>query len=175
MPERDLNTIKVNAAQVVVFMPDGDLNTIIVYATQVVVFMPEGDKTRMGGTMRLGSRVTILRPGSRAFSLYGGTGESELEVRMYTCNTWCTKRRHLHAFRNCAVHFQGPSVAALTFSDCSITQLQHCPNLEQRLLELCLHQNKCDRTMTQTQSRPILDRHLHEFRVDHKRCGYGMT
>lgn len=43
--------------------------------------MPEGDKTRMGGTMRLGSRVTILRPGSRAFSLYGGTEESELEVR----------------------------------------------------------------------------------------------
>lgn len=43
--------------------------------------MPEGDRTRMGGTMRLGSRVTVLRPGSRAFELYGGIGSEELEVR----------------------------------------------------------------------------------------------
>ena len=49
--------------------------------TQVVVFMPEGDRTRMGGTMRLGSRVTVLRPGSQAFKLYGGEGTEELEVR----------------------------------------------------------------------------------------------
>ncbi|CAM9329113.1 unnamed protein product [Ectocarpus fasciculatus] len=47
---------------------------------EVVVFMPEGDRTRMGGTMRLGSRVTVLRPGSRAFELYGGKGTEELEV-----------------------------------------------------------------------------------------------
>lgn len=43
--------------------------------------MPEGDRTRMGGTMRLGSRVTVLRPGSQAFQLYGGEGTEELEVR----------------------------------------------------------------------------------------------
>lgn len=43
--------------------------------------MPEGDRTRMGGTMRLGSRVTVLRPGSQAFQLYGGEGKEELEVR----------------------------------------------------------------------------------------------
>lgn len=42
--------------------------------------MPEGDRTRMGGTMRLGSRVTVLRPGSQAFQLYGGEGMEELEV-----------------------------------------------------------------------------------------------
>lgn len=47
---------------------------------KVVVFMPEGDRTRMGGTMRLGSRVTVLRPGSHAFQLYGGEGTEELEV-----------------------------------------------------------------------------------------------
>lgn len=45
--------------------------------------MPEGDRTRMGGTMRLGSRVTVLRPGSQAFQLYGGEGMEELEVRYY--------------------------------------------------------------------------------------------
>lgn len=43
--------------------------------------MPEGDRTRMGGTMRLGSRATLLRPGSRAFDLYGGKGADALEVR----------------------------------------------------------------------------------------------
>lgn len=48
---------------------------------KVVVFMPEGDRTRMGGTMRLGSRATLLRPGSRAFHLYGGEGVDALEVR----------------------------------------------------------------------------------------------
>lgn len=43
--------------------------------------MPEGDRNRMGGTMRLGSRVTVLRPGSQAFQLYGGEGTEELKVR----------------------------------------------------------------------------------------------
>lgn len=46
--------------------------------------MPEGDRTRMGGTMRLGSRATVLRPGSQAFQLYGGEGSEELEVRDYS-------------------------------------------------------------------------------------------
>lgn len=36
-----------------------------------IIFMPEGDKTSMGGTMRLGSRRTVLRPGSLACALYG--------------------------------------------------------------------------------------------------------
>merc|ERR1719171_369220 len=39
----------------------------------VVVFMPESSKTQMGGTMRLGSRVTVLRDTkSMSFKLYGG-------------------------------------------------------------------------------------------------------
>lgn len=37
----------------------------------VIMFMPEGDRTRMGGTMRLGARETILRKGSLAYDLYG--------------------------------------------------------------------------------------------------------
>eukprot|EP01041_Mallomonas_annulata_P006295 gene6295-12740_t len=36
-----------------------------------VVFMPEGDKEHLGGTMRLGSRRTILQANSRAAELYG--------------------------------------------------------------------------------------------------------
>jgi len=38
---------------------------------QVVIFMPEGSTTQMGGTMRLGSRVTIIRnKESMAYKLY---------------------------------------------------------------------------------------------------------
>jgi CTP synthase len=37
----------------------------------VIMFMPEGDRSRMGGTMRLGARETILRKGSLAYDLYG--------------------------------------------------------------------------------------------------------
>lgn len=36
-----------------------------------VVFMPEGDKQQLGGTMRLGSRRTILHQGSMVAKLYG--------------------------------------------------------------------------------------------------------
>jgi CTP synthase len=37
----------------------------------VVVFMPEGDRTKMGGTMRLGARTTLVAPGGVAHALYG--------------------------------------------------------------------------------------------------------
>jgi len=37
----------------------------------VVIFMPEGDKHRMGGTMRLGARQTILKTDSLVYNLYG--------------------------------------------------------------------------------------------------------
>ena len=36
-----------------------------------VIFMPEGSRDKMGGTMRLGSRRTILQSGSRVAELYG--------------------------------------------------------------------------------------------------------
>jgi len=36
-----------------------------------VIFMPEGNRERMGGTMRLGSRETILKEGSIARKVYG--------------------------------------------------------------------------------------------------------
>lgn len=32
--------------------------------------MPEGDRTKMGGTMRLGARTTLLAPGGVAHALY---------------------------------------------------------------------------------------------------------
>jgi CTP synthase len=40
---------------------DGDL----------IIFMPEGDKEKMGGTMRLGDRATVLAEGSKVKEIYG--------------------------------------------------------------------------------------------------------
>ena len=37
-----------------------------------VIFMPEGSRDQLGGTMRLGSRITVLRPKSLAAELYAG-------------------------------------------------------------------------------------------------------
>ena len=45
-------------------MPDANSEEFSKKSGDVVIFMPEGDKTKMGGTMRLGSRATVLREGS---------------------------------------------------------------------------------------------------------------
>lgn len=37
-----------------------------------VIFMPEGSKDQLGGTMRLGARITKIQTGSLASELYGG-------------------------------------------------------------------------------------------------------
>lgn len=42
-----------------------------------VVFMPEGSRETLGGTMRLGSRTTLLRSNSLASKLYGGSTVAE--------------------------------------------------------------------------------------------------
>ena len=45
----------------------------------VVIFMPEISRTHMGGTMRLGLRLTVFEEGSKTWSkvwaLYGGAGK----------------------------------------------------------------------------------------------------
>jgi len=51
-----------------------------------VIFMPEGDKTRMGGTMRLGARETILKEGSAARQLYGKEKVMERHRHRYEVN-----------------------------------------------------------------------------------------
>lgn len=49
----------------------------------VVIFMPEGDRFRMGGTMRLGARTTVVSDhvNSAAYKLYGGKeGKGPLRI-----------------------------------------------------------------------------------------------
>jgi len=54
----------------------------------LVVFMPEGSKTHMGGTMRLGSRRTVLsKPQCKTAQLYGGvTAFDERHRHRYEVN-----------------------------------------------------------------------------------------
>jgi len=51
-----------------------------------VIFMPEGDRERMGGTMRLGARETILKDGSTARKLYGKEKVMERHRHRYEVN-----------------------------------------------------------------------------------------
>ncbi|CAM9315818.1 unnamed protein product [Phaeothamnion confervicola] len=57
-------------------------------ANAFVVFMPEGSRERLGGTMRLGSRDTVIEVGSIAHRLYQGrSGEAAV-----------VKERHRHRY-----------------------------------------------------------------------------
>jgi CTP synthase len=51
-----------------------------------VIFMPEGDKEKMGGTMRLGARNTLLRDNTIAKSLYVDSIISERHRHRYEVN-----------------------------------------------------------------------------------------
>lgn len=51
-----------------------------------VIFMPEGDRERMGGTMRLGARETILKEGSAVRQLYGKEKVMERHRHRYEVN-----------------------------------------------------------------------------------------
>jgi len=51
-----------------------------------VIFMPEGDRERMGGTMRLGARETILKEHSIARQLYGKETVMERHRHRYEVN-----------------------------------------------------------------------------------------
>ena len=51
-----------------------------------IIFMPEGDRERMGGTMRLGLRETILSQGSTARKVYGSEKVLERHRHRYEVN-----------------------------------------------------------------------------------------
>jgi len=51
-----------------------------------VIFMPEGDRERMGGTMRLGARETILKDGSISRKMYGTERIMERHRHRYEVN-----------------------------------------------------------------------------------------
>jgi CTP synthase len=60
---------------------------------QAVVFMPEGDKTKMGGTMRLGSRTTkLVTDDCLSAWLYGSTTIDERHRHRYEVNPELVER-----------------------------------------------------------------------------------
>lgn len=73
----------------------------------VVIFMPEGDRERMGGTMRLGARETILRKGSLAHKLYGHERIMERHRHRYEVNPLVAKK-----LESLSLHFVGKNTDA---------------------------------------------------------------
>ena len=57
-----------------------------------VIFMPEGDRERMGGTMRLGARETVLKEHSIARQLYGREKVMERHRHRYEVNPGLVSR-----------------------------------------------------------------------------------
>ena len=67
-----------------------------------VIFMPEGDRERMGGTMRLGARETILKENSAARRLYGKEKVMERHRHRYEVNPALVPR-----LEEAGLHFVG--------------------------------------------------------------------
>jgi len=72
-----------------------------------VIFMPEGDRERMGGTMRLGARETILKDGSAARRLYGKEKVMERHRHRYEVNPALVPR-----LEDAGLHFVGRNTDA---------------------------------------------------------------
>ena len=70
---------------------------------QAIVFMPEGDRTQMGGTMRRGSRQSLLREGSLVRRLYGDAASVwERHRHRYEVNPLLVE-----ALEDAGLHFSG--------------------------------------------------------------------
>ena len=72
-----------------------------------IIFMPEGDRERMGGTMRLGARETILKEGSTARELYGKEKVMERHRHRYEVNPALVSR-----LENAGLQFVGRNTDA---------------------------------------------------------------
>ena len=62
------------------------IEDLVADVEDAIIFMPEGDRERMGGTMRLGLRETILRSGSIARKYYGHDRVQERHRHRYEVN-----------------------------------------------------------------------------------------
>jgi len=78
----------------------------------VIIFMPEGDKERMGGTMRLGARETILKENSIAQKLYGRTRIMERHRHRYEVNP-----KMVDELESAGLKFVGRNMDASTTGD----------------------------------------------------------
>ncbi len=64
-----------------------------------IIFMPEGDRERMGGTMRLGLRETILSEGSTARKVYGLEKVLERHRHRYEVNPAIVPELEAHGLK----------------------------------------------------------------------------
>lgn len=71
----------------------------------VVVFMPEGSKSKMGGTMRLGARETVIKADTMANRVYAGNS-----------NGTRVSERHRHRYEVSPAHIDRLEAKGLIFS-----------------------------------------------------------
>lgn len=84
----------------------------------VVLFMPEGSTTMMGGTMRLGSRATIVKDReSLAFKLYGKAVVYERHRHRYEVNPACVSALELHGMKFSGQDDRGQRMEICELSD----------------------------------------------------------
>jgi len=99
------NVLGISRAHSAEFAKEGELKKD---EEDAVVFMPEGDRERMGGTMRLGARDTVLREGSLARRMYGGRERvSERHRHRYEVNPALVPR-----LEKAGLHFVGRNADA---------------------------------------------------------------
>jgi CTP synthase len=77
-------------------------NDLVEGRDDLIVFMPEGDRERMGGTMRLGARETILRKDSLARRVYGHERIMERHRHRYEVNP-----EYVDRLEEVGLHFVG--------------------------------------------------------------------
>jgi len=75
------NVLQINGAHSAEFS-----NNLVKDEEDAIIFMPEGDRERMGGTMRLGARETMLKEGSIARQLYNKEKVMERHRHRYEVN-----------------------------------------------------------------------------------------
>ena len=92
---------------------------------EAVLFMPEGSTEQMGGTMRLGSRSTHLRPSSLGSAIYGGaTVVAERHRHRYEVNPGLVPR-----LEEAGLTFSGRDESGLR---AEVIELDPNPNPEDR-------------------------------------------
>ena len=78
------------------------MDNLVEDVEDAVIFMPEGDRERMGGTMRLGARETLLKVGSIARKMYGSETVMERHRHRYEVNPAL-----VNGLEDAGLHFSG--------------------------------------------------------------------
>jgi CTP synthase len=93
-------------------------------AKDVVVFMPEGSKDKLGGTMRLGARETVLSLGSLAAKVYGATAKNKSVMERHR-HRYEVDPERVGQLEKAGLIFSGRDTTGIRMEICELPQEQH--------------------------------------------------